>query len=74
MAFADPPIGMKSDLVQSVNRIADRQPLEQFTAACFGLLASEHSLPYDLEFDYAERSFDAQHQLVIEVIQIVDLR
>src|SRR5215831_10801978 len=71
--FADSPIGMKSDLAQSVNTIADRQPLEQFTAACLGLLAREHSLPYDLEFDYAERSFDAQHQLIIEVIQIVDL-
>ena len=64
---------MKSNLPHSVNSIADWQPLEQFTAACLGLLAREHSLPYDLEFYYAERSFDTQHQLIIEIIQIVDL-
>jgi hypothetical protein len=64
---------MKRDLADRINRIADRQPLEQFSAASFGLLAREHSLPYDLEFDHAERSFDAQDQLVIQVIQVVDL-
>ena len=64
---------MKSNLPQSINSIADRQPLEQFTAACLGLLAREHSLPYDLEFYYTKRSFDTQHQLIVEIIQIVDL-
>src|SRR5690348_15491526 len=71
--LADPPIGMKSDLADSVNSVANWEPLEQFSAACLRLLTREHSLPYDLEFDYAERSLDAQHQLVIEIIQIVDL-
>src|SRR5689334_24670327 len=71
--LADPPIRMKSDLAQRVNSVAYRQSLEQFATTCLGLLAGEHSLPYHLEFDYAERSFDAQHQLIIEIIQIIDL-
>src|SRR6516164_8101180 len=71
--LADPPIRMKSDLAQCVNSVAYRQPLKQFATACLGLLAGEHSLAYYLEFDYAERSFDAEHQLIIEIIQIVDL-
>jgi hypothetical protein len=30
-------------------------------------------LAYDLELDDAERPFDAQHQLIVEIIQLVDL-
>src|SRR5215471_11061933 len=71
--LADPPVRMKSDLAQSVNSVAYRQPFEQFATACLGLLAGEHSLPYHFEFDYAERFFDPQHELIIEIIQIVDL-
>src|SRR5215467_13029262 len=71
--LADPPIRMKSDLARRVNSVAYRQPLEQFATACLGLLAGEHSLPYYLEFDYAERSFYTQHQLIVEIIQIIDL-
>ena len=67
--LADPPIRMKSDLAQRVESVAYRQPLEQFATACLGLLAGEHSLPYHLEFDYAERSFNTQHQLIIKIIQ-----
>src|ERR1051326_3317842 len=71
--LANPSIRMKSDLAQRVNGVAYWQSLEQFATTCLGLLAGEHSLPYHLEFDYAERSFDTQHQLIIEIIQIVDL-
>src|SRR5215469_7186293 len=71
--LTNPPIRMKSDFAQGVDSVACRQPLEQFATACLGLLAGEHSLPYHLEFDYAEGSFDTQHQLIIEIIQIVDL-
>src|SRR5262245_6341893 len=71
--FQDPSIGMQDGLTERVEGVPDREPFEQLAAARLGLLAREHSLPYDLQFDYAECSFDAQHQLVIEIIQIVDL-
>src|ERR1051326_5464270 len=72
-SLAAPPIRVKGDFAQDINSVAYRQPLEQFATARLGFLAGEHSLPYHLEFDYAKRSFDTQHQLVIEIIQIVDL-
>ena len=53
--------------------IPNREPFEQFAAARFGLLPRQQSLAYDLEFDHAECPFDAQHQLIVEIIQIVDL-
>src|SRR5215469_12269672 len=71
--FADPSIGMKHNLTHRVSGISHREPFEQFATACFGLLPGQQSLAYDLEFDHAERPFDAQHQLIIEIIQIVDL-
>src|SRR5215472_11966483 len=71
--FADPSIGMKHDLTQRIQGIADRQSFEQFATARFGLLPSQQSLAYDLEFDHAERPFDAQPPLILEIIQIVDL-
>ena len=71
--FRDPSIGMKCDLTERVAGIADRDSFEEFAAARFGLLAREQSLAYDLQFDHAERPFDAQHQLVIEVIQVIYL-
>src|SRR5215831_17618632 len=71
--LADPPIGMKHDLSQRITAIADGEPLEKFAAAGFGLLARLQPLAYDLQFDDTERPFDAQHQLIVEVIQIIDL-
>src|SRR5215813_14032835 len=71
--FQDPPIGMKHNLTQRVTSIPNREPLEQFAAARFGLLPREQSLADDFEFNDAERPFDAQHQLIVEIIQIVDL-
>ena len=64
---------MKIDLTHGIPDVADWKPLEQFTTACFGLLSCLQSLPKDLQFDDAERSLDAQEQLVIEIIQIIDL-
>jgi hypothetical protein len=71
--FADPSVGMKHNLTHGVSGIPNRQPFEQFAAARLGLLPRQQSLAEDLEFDDAERSFDAQHQLIVEIIQIVDL-
>src|SRR5579864_5611290 len=71
--FRDPSIGMQDDLTERVKGVPDREPFEQLAAARLGLLAREHSLAYDLQFDDAERPFDAQHQLVVEIVQIVDL-
>src|SRR5215469_16027443 len=71
--FRNASIGMNDDLTHSITGIADREPFEQFAATRFGLLSREQSLAYDLEFDDAERSFDAQHQLVVEIVQIIDL-
>src|ERR1700747_3663510 len=64
---------MKHNLSHGVSGIPNREPFEQFTAARFGLLPRQQSLAYDLEFDHAECPFDAQHQLIVEIIQIVDL-
>ena len=66
--FRDPSIGVPNDLTRGVKGIPDRQPFEQFAAAGFGLLPCQHSLADDLEFDDAECSFDAQHQLIVEII------
>src|SRR5262252_9376837 len=71
--FTDPSIGVQTDLAQRVQGIPDRESFEQLATTRFRFLAGEHSLAYDLQFDDTERSFDAQHQLVVEVIQIVDL-
>src|SRR5215472_10127797 len=71
--FRDPSIGVQNDLTHRVKGIPHREPFEQFAAARFGLLPCEQSLADDLEFNDAECSFDAQHQLIVEVIQIVDL-
>src|SRR5580765_4511684 len=71
--FENPSIGMKIDLTHSISDIADRKSLEQLTPARFGLLSCLQSLPKDLQFDDAERSLDAQDQLVIEIIQVIDL-
>ena len=71
--FADPSVGMKHDLTHGVAGIPNRKPFEQFAAARFGLLPCQQSLAYDLELDDAECPFDAQHQLIVEIIQIVDL-
>src|SRR5437879_675016 len=71
--FENPSIGMKIDLTHGIPDVADWKSLEQFTTARFGLLSCLQSLPKDLQFDDAERSLDAQDQLVIEIIQIIDL-
>src|SRR5215468_3183782 len=71
--FADPSVGMKRNLTHGVSGIPNRESFEQFAAARFRLLPCQQSLAYDLEFHNAERSFDAQHQLIVEIIQIVDL-
>src|SRR6266568_4836751 len=67
-SFRNPTIGMQNDLTQRVKRIPDRESFEQLAAARFRLLPRLESLPKNLQFDDAERSFDAQHQLVIEII------
>src|SRR6516225_3675242 len=66
--FADPSIGMKRNLTHGVSGIANRESFEQFATARFRLLTRQQSLAYDLEFHDAERSFDAQHQLIVEII------
>ncbi len=71
--FANPFIGMKNDLAHGVPDITDRKSLKQLSAACFRLLARLQSLPKDLKLDDAEGPFDAQDQLVVEIVQIVDL-
>src|SRR5260370_29038421 len=73
IASETPPIGMKIDLTRGPPGVADWKPLEQFSTARFGLLSCLQSLPKDLQFDDAQRSLDAQDQLVIEIIQIIDL-
>jgi hypothetical protein len=64
---------MKRNLTHGVSGIPNRESFEQFAAARFRLLPRQQSLAYDLEFHDAERSFDAQYQLIVEIIQIVDL-
>ena len=64
---------MKRNLTHGVSGIPNRKSFEQFAAARFRLLPRQQSLAYDLEFHDTERSFDAQHQLIVEIIQIVDL-
>ena len=59
---------MNRNLTRGVSGIPNREPFEQFAAARFVLLPRQQSLADDLEFDDAERSFDAQHQLVVEII------
>src|SRR6516162_6596693 len=66
--FADPSVGMKRNLTHGVSGISNRESFEQFAATRFRLLARQQSLAYDLEFHDAERSFDAQHQLIVEII------
>ena len=54
----------------------DRQSSASPTpVAVFGICPDRHShrqhpLAYDLEFDDAECPFDAQHQLIVEIIQL----
>jgi hypothetical protein len=71
--FADPSVGMQHDLTHGVASIPNRKPFEQFAAARFGFLPCQHALAYNLELDDAECPFDTQHQLIVEIIQIVDL-
>ena len=71
--FANPPIRMQHNLTRFHLRIPNREPFEQFAAARFGLLPRLHSLTQNLQLDHAQRSFDAQHQLIVQIIQIVDL-
>src|SRR3977135_2090893 len=71
--FADALVGMKHDLTHGVAGIPNRKPFEQFAEGRFGLLSRQQSLAYDLELDDAECPFDAQHQLIVEIIQLVDL-
>src|ERR1700756_3161281 len=71
--FADPSVGMKRNLTHGVSGIPNREPFEQLPRRAFNLLPRQQSLAYDLEFHDAERSFDAQYQLIVEIIQIVDL-
>src|SRR5712692_4436710 len=71
--FVNPSIGMKIDLTHGIPGVSYWKPLEQFPTARFGLLSCLQSLPKDLQFDDAQRSLDAQDQLVIEIIQIIDL-
>jgi hypothetical protein len=72
-AGADPSVWVKHDLIHGVAGIPNRTPLEQFAAARFGFLSCQHSLAYNLELDGAECPFDTQHQLIVEITQIVDL-
>src|SRR6202007_2150744 len=71
--FADPSVGMKRNLTHGVSSVPTLGPFKRFAAARLGPLPRQQSLAYDLEFHDAERSFDAQHQLIAEIIQIVDL-
>src|SRR3977135_693365 len=71
--FADPSVGMKHDLTPGFAGIPNRKPFEQFAATRFGLLSCQQSLAHDLELDDAECPFDAQHQLIVEIIQLVAL-
>jgi hypothetical protein len=71
--IADASIGMKDHLAQGVPYIADRKPLEQLTSASFGLLARLESLSKNLQLYHAEGPLNFKHQLVIEIIQVVNL-
>src|SRR5262249_35003157 len=71
--FADPSVGMKRNLTHGVSGIPNREAFAQFPAALLSRAPRQQSLAYDFEFHDAERSFDAQHQLIVEIIQIVDL-
>ena len=71
--FANASVGMKHNLAHRVQHISDRKPFEQLTTPRLGLLPRLHSLPQDLQFDDAECPLDTKHQLVIEIIQVIDL-
>src|SRR5215470_12881079 len=71
--FANPSIGMKDNLAQGVSHIAHRKALEQFPPARFAFLARLEPLPKNLQFYNAERPLNAQDQLIIEIVQVVDL-
>jgi hypothetical protein len=64
---------MKHNVACGVANIPDRKPLEQFTAPSFGLLTVLKSLPENLQLDDTQCSLDAQDQLIIEIIQVINL-
>jgi len=64
---------MRNNLAGCILYIADRKPFEQLAAARFGFLPCLHTLPKNFQFDDAQCSFDTQHQLIIQVAQIVNL-
>src|SRR5271166_1808761 len=71
--FADSSIVVKHNLTHTVAGISNRESLEQFAAAGFGFLPRQQSLPYDLQLNDAEGPLDAQHQLIVEIVQIVNV-
>ena len=71
--FDNSPIRMLNNLAGCILYIADRKPLEQLTAARFGFLPCLHTLPKNFQLDNTQCSFDTQHQLIIQITQIVNL-
>src|SRR4051812_8620999 len=67
--FVNASIWMKYNLAHFVQHIADRESLEQLTAARFRFLTRLHSLPQNLQFDDAERSLNAEYKLIVQRIQ-----
>lgn len=64
---------MKQNVACGVTNIPDRKPLEQFAPPRLSLLTILKPLPEDLQLDDTQRSLNAQDQLVVEVIQIINL-
>src|SRR5712672_4753035 len=71
--FDNSPISMQRYLTVCILYIADRKPLEQLTAARFGFLPCLHPLAQNFQLDDTQCSFDTQHQLIVQITQIVNL-
>ncbi len=68
-----PQVGILDDLAQRVRDITRRQNSAEL--ATFGLFfaALLQAELQGLELDHAQRSLDAQHQLVVQTIQVIEV-
>ena len=68
----DGPVGVEHHLVPVVVRQADRQPHLERTARGGAALAADQPCLDPLKLELAQRPFDAQQELVVAVVGIVD--
>ena len=69
----NPSIWVDDDLAVSVAKISDRKPFVQLAAPGFRLLAFQKSLPKDFQLDDTQCSLDAEDQLIVQIVQVINL-